>query len=408
MDTITFNGNQTGDGSGQIIAIVDAYDDPRIANDLTQFDKAFGLIDPPSFFKYNQDGQMSNLPGTDPAGAGTNNWEGEEALDVEWAHAIAPRAGIALIECNSPLSSDLYAGVSTAAHLAGVSVVSMSWGGSESSGELSTDTVFTTPLGHQGVTFVASSGDSGSPPIYPACSPNVVAVGGTTLFVQSGASGNYIGETGWSKGSDFWSPAAASGGGVSLYEPEPAYQVGTQNTGKRTIPDVSLDADPVTGVATYDSYNETAGSGPWTEYGGTSLSAPCWAGLVAIANQGRALLGETTLNSAYDPTQTVRTLYGLSSSDFHDITTGNNGGYSAGPGYDLVTGRGSPIADRLVGGLALAQPQDVLAQFTNVVSVAGYYTPNDGFQHAIVATGDGKVHEVFFDPTKGVFQGINE
>ena len=131
---ITF-GSTTGDGTGQTIAIVDAYDNPDLidssasnfsSSDLAQFDHYFGLPDPPSFTKYNEYGSTTGLPGTDPKGVGTDNWEVEEALDVEWAHAIAPGASIDLIECNS--LNDLYQGVSTAATLSGVSVVSMSWG----------------------------------------------------------------------------------------------------------------------------------------------------------------------------------------------------------------------------------------------------------------------------------------
>ena len=109
----------------------------------------------------------------------------EEALDVEWAHAIAPGASIVLIECNSAGLQDLLdAGARTAASLPGVSVVSMSFGSSEFASEQSFDGDFTTPSGHQGVTFVASTGDSGSPGEYPACSPNVMAVGGTSLYCQ--------------------------------------------------------------------------------------------------------------------------------------------------------------------------------------------------------------------------------
>ena len=104
---------------------------------------------------------------------------------MEWAHAIAPAASIILIETNSENGADMYTGATTAAGLAGVSVVSMSWGSSEFAGEQSFDSDFTTPSGHQGVTFVASTGDNGAPGEYPAFSPNVVAVGGTTLSLSA-------------------------------------------------------------------------------------------------------------------------------------------------------------------------------------------------------------------------------
>jgi subtilase family serine protease len=337
-------GSLQGNGAGQTIAIVDAYDDPAFvdsisagfsSSDLARFDKQFGLPDPPSFLKLDQNGSSTNLPGPDPAGAGNpqGNWEIEEALDVEWAHAIAPAANIVLIECNSNSSSDLYTGVVTAAARNGVSVVSLSWGSSEFNGEQN----FDSDLAHAGVTVVASTGDGGSPGDYPAYSPNVLAVGGTNLYL--GSNNSYGSETGWS----------GSGGGSSSYESEPAYQDGAQSTGRRTIPDVAFDAAPNTGVAVYDSYNDTNGSGPWEQVGGTSLSAPSWAGLIAIADQGRVAAGGTTLTG---PTQTLPALYSLPSTDFNDVTAGSNGGFSAHAGYDEVTGLGTPKANLLVPALA--------------------------------------------------------
>ena len=276
-------GSVTGDGAGQTIAIVDAYDDPSFLNttnpnfansDLAQFDLTLGIPDPPSFTKVNESGQTSPLPGTDPAGAGNldGNWEIEEALDIEWAHAMAPGANIVLVEATSDSNANLFAAVKTAAGLPGVSAVSMSWGVIEFSGEQSLDSTFVTPKGHQGVTFLAASGDDGgfaynsdgqpttTPGVlYPASSPNVVGVGGTTLLLNS--DDTYNSETAWS----------GSGGGTSLFEAEPSFQKGVQQTGHRTVPDVSFDADPNTGVAVYDSYNDTDNSGPWVEVGGTSL-----------------------------------------------------------------------------------------------------------------------------------------
>jgi subtilase family serine protease len=340
-------GSVAGSGLGQTIAIVDAYDDPRFLNssaagfsssDLTRFDQQFGLPDPPSFTKVNEYGSLSGLPGIDPAGPGNaqGNWELEEALDVEWAHAIAPGSSIVLVECNSSSGSDMYQGVITAAGLPGVSAVSMSWGSGEFSSEHLFDGDFTTPAGHQGVTFVASTGDAGSPGEYPAYSPNIVAAGGTTLSLGSG--GSYKTETGWT----------GSGGGISAFEARPAFQAAVQNTGHRTTPDLSFDANPSTGVAVYDTYNGTIAS-PWEQIGGTSVSAPCLAGLFAIANQGRAAWGLTTLNGQ---SQTLPALYSVPSSDFHDVTSGSNGSFKAGAGYDEVTGLGTPRADLLVPDLA--------------------------------------------------------
>lgn len=327
-------------GTGQTIAIVDAFDDPTVQNDLKAFDSAYGLANPPSLTVMSQTGSTTNLPGVDPTTPKSNGWEVETALDVEWAHALAPGARIVLVEANSDSYSDLITAVQTAKNLPGVSVVSMSWGGGEFSGENGYDSIFTTPAGHNGVTFVASTGDSGAPGGFPAYSANVLAVGGTTISV--GASGNYLSESGWS----------GSGGGISQYEAQPTYQKGvvTQSTTNRTIPDVAFDADPNTGVLVYDSYSFGA-STPWAQIGGTSLSAPSWAAVVSIIDQGRALNGLGSLDGA---TQTLPMLYGLDKTNpsvFHDITTGNNG-YAAGTGYDLVTGLGTPVVNNLVAAMS--------------------------------------------------------
>jgi hypothetical protein len=362
IDQVMF-GSVVGDGTGQTIAIVDAYDDPAFLNstdplfstsDLAQFDSQLGVPDPPSFIKLNQYGQTSPLPPTDPAGAGNpnGNWEIEEALDVEWAHGIAPGANIILVEAKSDSDDDLFGAVAMAAGLPGVSAVSMSWGENEFSTEAATrDDTFVTPSGHQGVTFLAASGDTGgfavdsqgnpttTPGIdYPAASPNVVAVGGTNL--QLNADSTYHSETAWT----------GSGGGTSLYENEPSWQQNVQQTGFRTTPDVAFDADPYSGVAIYDSYNDKDNSGPWIQIGGTSLAAPAWAGLIAIANQGRVLAGGSTLDGAG---QTLPALYSFTPNDFNDITIGTNGVFDAGPGYDEVTGLGTPVAVPLITDLSM-------------------------------------------------------
>src|SRR5258706_5232824 len=330
VDSINFNG-VSGNGTGQTIAIVDAYDDPTATSDLRAFDQAFGLADAPSFTKLNQSGGTA-LPGVDPAGRG-NSWALEESLDIEWAHAIAPQANIILYEANSSSYNDLItAAVNAARNHHKVTAISMSFGGGEFSSERTLDSYFTTPAGHSGVTFVASTGDSGSPGGYPAYSPNVIAVGGTPLSVD--ASGNYLGETAWSSG----------GGGVSTLEAEPSYQSAFQSTGKRSTPDVAMDADPNSGVAVYDSYDNGA-STPWVQLGGTSLSAPMFAGIISIANQGRVQNGLGTLDGR---TEALPAIYQASAANFHDVTSGNNGGFSATAGYDEGTGRGTPIANLLV------------------------------------------------------------
>jgi hypothetical protein len=331
FDQITFaNGTIAGDGSGQTIAIVDAYDNPNIANDLSTFDATFGLPDP-SFTKVRQ-----FVGGRAPrVSAG---WSLETALDVEWAHAIAPGANILLVEANTSSLSNLLAAVDYARSQPGVAAVSMSWGGGEFFGESSLDSHFTTPAGHSGVVFVAATGDDGGAggAQWPSVSPNVLAVGGTTLNV-SDASGTYQGESGWS----------GSTGSISALVSEPAYQLGAQSTGARTTPDVAFNADPNTGYAVYSSVPYFGIQG-WFQVGGTSAGAPQWAGLVAIADQGRVLAGGAALDGAND---LLPALYNLPN-DFNDVTTGSNAVASAGPGYDLVTGLGSPVANQLVADLA--------------------------------------------------------
>jgi hypothetical protein len=320
FNQIFFSGVK-GDGTGQTIAIIDAYDDPNITSDLTAFDSGLGIAAPPGFTRVDQTGGTS-YPAAD------TGWAQEISLDVEWAHGMAPGANILLVEASSNSLSDLFAAVNYARSQAGVSVVTMSWGSSEFLNESGYDSYFTTPSGHAGVTFIASSGDGGSAgaPQYPAVSPNVIGVGGTNLYLD--AANNWSTEVGWS----------GSGGGLSVYASQPAYQTGvvTQSGTMRTTPDVAYNSG--CGMGIYDSY----GYGGWVNVGGTSAGAPQWAALVAIADQGRALAGQATLDG---PSQALPKLYALPPSDYHDITSGSNGGYSAGPGYDLVTGLGSPYAN---------------------------------------------------------------
>ncbi len=296
-------GGVAGDGAGETIAIVDAFNQPNIVSDLHNFDQQFGLPDPPSFTVVNQTGQTSPLPMNAPAGT----WGTEISLDVEWAHSMAPKANIILVEANSALDSDLDAvAVPTAADLPGVSVVSMSFGGPEFLGETSLDPLFTTPAGHSPVTFLASTGDSAAPGGYPAFSPNVVAVGGTSLFLNGDNTYNH--ETAWNlTGSG--ATQQGGGGGVSTQEPVPSYQTALGFSGRAT-PDISFDANPATGVAVYDSYDNGA-STPWEQVGGTSLAAPAVAGLISIVDEARVAAGDGLLDG---PSQTLPLLYALPAS----------------------------------------------------------------------------------------------
>jgi subtilase family serine protease len=333
FNAVTLSGGVKGTGAGQTIAIVDAYNDPKISNDLGVFDSQFGLAGPPSFKVVSQSGSTT-LPSNNAS------WDTEISLDVEWAHAMAPQANILLVEANSDSLTDLLSAVKYAAGASGISVVSMSWGGSEFSGENSDNTYFVTPSGHRGVTFVAASGDQGSygGPEWPASSAYVLSVGGTTLSLNSSSA--ISSETGWS----------GSTGGVSTQQGKPEYQNSAQTGTARTSPDVAYDANPNTGVAVYDSVNY-AGYVGWQEVGGTSEGAPQWAALIAIADQGRAAAGTGSLDGS---TQTLPDLYALYNSsttyanNFNDITSGSSGIVSAAKGYDQVTGLGSPKANAVV------------------------------------------------------------
>ncbi len=337
FDQITLNGGVVGDGAGQTIAIIDAFHNPNMDDNLAGFDAQFGIPAPPSFLRVSQTGSTT-LPTTTNAG-----WAVETALDVEWAHALAPGANIILVEANSANSNDLFAGVNWARQQPGVVAISMSWGFAESlmtaSQESGFDATFTTPSGRDGVTFLGASGDNGPPGFYPAISKNVLSVGGTTLSLDTQANNyDYISDAAW----------AGSGGGESLFEPLQSYQAPfvSGSTTHRAMPDVSFDANPATGVAIYDIFTNGA-STPWSAVGGTSFSTPAWAALVAIVSQGRALDGL----APYDgPGGLMPAIYGLPNSDFHDVVLDSNGNATL-SGYDEVTGRGTPIANLIVSGL---------------------------------------------------------
>jgi hypothetical protein len=318
----------TGDGSGQTIAIVDAYDDPNITADAETFSEQYGLPGvcgaggtAGDCFTLRVE-QQSASAGSDP------DWALETSLDVEWAHAVAPRATIELIEASDDTFASLFRGVATA--VAGSpAAVSMSWG--ISSGEFSDETYYDHFCAVTSTVCVVSAGDYGHPGSYPAYNPAVIAVGGTTLTL--GADGSVSSELAWS----------GSGGGQSWVEPEPSYQAQVQSSGKREMPDISFDADPATGVAVYDSL-PYAGQSGWWQVGGTSLGAPSVSAVLADAGQLRAATGKQPLTAAGFAAQ--RAIYALPSSVIAPVTSGpRNGvcpaGCTPGPGYDEITGLGS-------------------------------------------------------------------
>jgi subtilase family serine protease len=308
-----YNLPSTG-GSGTV-AIIDAFDYPSAESDLATFSAAYGL---PACTTANgcfeKHPMVTNLKSN-------SGWALEAALDIEWAHAIAPGAKVLLVESKSDSGTDLLAAVDYAKSRSDVVAVSMSWGGNEFSTEASLDSHFTSAFGAK---FFASSGDSGTGVQWPAVSPNITGVGGTTLVFTSGKVSS---EKAWS----------GSGGGRSAYEAAPAYQTAfgiALANGKRAVPDVSYVADPKSGVSVYDSLAYQGQKG-WFVLGGTSAGAPQWAAIQA--------LGRTAANAAIYADAKSAT----AATFFRDITTGTNGSCgalcTAGVGYDFVTGVGSPL-----------------------------------------------------------------
>lgn len=310
---VVYNLPSTG-GSGTV-AIIDAFDAPTVESDLNTFSSQYSL---PSCTTSNGCFEKHLMASKIRADRG---WALEAALDTQWAHAIAPNAKVLLVEAKSNSGTDLLAAVDYARNRADVVAISMSWGGGEFSSEPSFDFHFVSPFG---ATFFASSGDSGSGVIWPSVSVNVVAVGGTTLNFASGV---FQSETAWS----------GSGGGLSAYESEPAYQTAysvPNAAGKRAVPDVSYNADPASGYSVYDSFGFQGQTG-WFKVGGTSAGAPQWAAI-------RALGGSADNSKFYQDAAGVNY-----ASFFRDIVSGSNGTCSlyclAGTAYDYVTGLGSPL-----------------------------------------------------------------
>jgi hypothetical protein len=305
-------------GSGETVAVVDAYNDPNITSDLATYRSAWGLPACGSgcFSVVNQNGAASPLP----ANAGSNGWDVEESLDVDMVSAICPLCHIILVEATSASDANLGTAVNSAVSL-GAKFVSNSYGGSESSSDTTYDSEY---YNHPGVAVTASAGDSGYGVEYPAASQYVTAVGGTSLSTASNARG-------WTE--SVWGSSAGgegTGSGCSAVDPKPSWQTDS-GCSRRTNNDVSAVADPNTGVAVYDSYSQ----GGWLEVGGTSASSPIIASVFALA--GTPASG--TYPSSYPYAHT---------SDLYDVTSGANGSCSpaylctAETGYDGPTGLGTP------------------------------------------------------------------
>jgi hypothetical protein len=366
-------------GSGQTIVILGAGYTTFLQGDLHQFDLAWGLPDPTLTIL-----QPHGPPALYTCPRNFDRLQLENTLDVEWAHAMAPGANLVLIvgdnRIGSPQENCVHGSIvkdvsyALSQHLG--QIISISYGGSElgtsdeSADELArqqqserqADAVFQ-QAAQEGVTVVASAGDLGAtnfndlvnldslwdrPNVsWPASDPYVLAVGGTTVGIDQ-ASGKYFDEVAWNR-----TGFGATGGGQSILFSEPDYQKlvpdQTLFQGQRGIPDVAFPADNFIVYASVASSLFSKPNPRWTHWdviGGTSASAPCWAGLIALADQ---MLGKPV--GLLQPA-----LYHLQGKEMHDITQGNNTfntvqGYQALPGYDLVTGWGTPIADQLLSAL---------------------------------------------------------
>jgi kumamolisin len=328
--------NLPSTGGSNAIAIVVAYHNPTALNDFNVFSAQFGLpqetsTDPLS--ASNQVFQVVYASGSEPKK--DTYWAVEAAIDTQWAHAMAPNAKIVLVEAEDN-GSGLFDAVDVASALPNVRDVSMSWGATEYAyadanlPETSMDVHFPP---NNGIVYFACSGDVGGVVIYPAASPCVVSCGGTS--VQTDIAGNFISETGWSAG----------GGGPSIYEARPAYQDVIQGLvgAARGTPDICSNADPLTGVSVYSTTHPMQapwGKWPkdvaWVVIGGTSVAAPCIAGMVNLAGSFRS-----------DSAAELDHMYGdLGRKYFRDITSGAAGIFSCLPGWDFVTGVGSPWGTR--------------------------------------------------------------
>ena len=328
-------------GGSKAIAIVDAYDYPTALADLKVYSSEFGLAAPTSS-TFTVVYATGTNPGPDPNCAkygGWSWWSSEESLDIEMAHALAPSAHVYLVEAASAKTSDLIVAVKKAISLvvaAGGGEISMSWGGGEGSAETSLDSGFA----GKNVVFFASTGDSEGTE-YPSTSPNVVAVGGTTI-TRNPSTLAFEEEISWEDG----------GGGISKYETKPSYQnsiSALSGSSNRGVPDIAAIGNPRTGVWVYDSYQtnsvgdyclynyDTDEGTNWCIFGGTSVASPVTAALVNHAGHfsASAAAEHTLIYSNYTNT-----------SDYRDITYGTCGwyeGWFAQAGWDPCTGLGAPI-----------------------------------------------------------------
>lgn len=341
-------------GAKQTIYVVDAMHNPNIAAELNAFNQKFGLpvcttkavavnsplpLAAPSANACDLSIVYSNTAGamTATAPAYDAGWATEIALDVQWAHAIAPLARIVVIEAPDASVISLSNAVKLANSM-GPGIVSMSFGANEGSWTSTYDAVFT----GTGMTYLAATGDAGAAVEWPSVSSNVLAVGGTSLTYSGSGTRS---EIAWSQ----------TGGGVSAYVATPKYQTssvpGMGTAARRTVADVAFNADPSTGqfVASIPAGSSAVS---WVSAGGTSLSTPQWAGLIAIANANRLLASKPLLGAPHALLYgQIAAIAGNYSSAFLDITKGSDGSCgtcTAKAGYDHLTGLGTPNVTSLL------------------------------------------------------------
>jgi len=367
-----YNVPTDADGSGQTIVIVDAYGSPTVREDLNVFCTTFGLpsADLEVLFPFGAPHWPSDRQGNS-LDQQHISWAGETTLDVQWAHAIAPKAKIVLVVSPSPLASDLDLAQRYAVDHRLGQVMSLSFGYTEPGvyygGHVPQWFGLVTQQAHSiyedavaaGITVFAVSHDygatlpvSGSPIVafYPASDPLVTAVGGTSLFMTD--SGQYLGETVWNDfdncplGCRYGPFPFATGGAPSVLFNAPSYQSALSGFTARTTSDVSYNAGCYTAVVFYLGFLG-ANSGFYSGCG-TSAGAPQWGAITELVNQARGVpvgfLNPRLYAMGADPAQYAQL--------FHDVTIGDNivygGGFYASPGYDLPTGLGSPDVAALI------------------------------------------------------------
>jgi hypothetical protein len=380
----------TAGGAGQTVALIDAYDYPSAEADLAVYRSQYGLPACTTangcFQKVNENGAAAPLPQPAPQ---SNDWTAEEALDMDMVSAICPNCSILLVEAVSPTLQDLGTGVN-AAVAAGAKYISNSYGGFQDAADNKVDNYF---YDHPGVVMTAATGDSGYRVEYPAASPYVAAVGGTSLVFAGNARG-------WSESAWSTSPVEGTGSGCASFEPKPVWQADT-GCATRTVADVSAVADPATGVAVYDSFNNEGG---WNVLGGTSAAAPIIASAYALA--GTPAPGSNPASFPYSHP-----------GDLNDVITGQTStdcapaSYlcQAQAGYDGPTGLGTPDGIAAFSGppntVAVAKPGRLSSPLGTLNTIRIHATDSAGQGQQLSYSARGLPPGLTINPATGLISG---